>query len=45
VILEYLTKIGRREGLKGGRTRADKLSKRDRSRIDRKAAQARWKKK
>jgi hypothetical protein len=33
---------GRRGGLKGGKTRAEKLSPEDRSAIARKAARARW---
>ena len=35
--------LGRRGGLKGGKARARKLSKAQRSEIARKAAQARWK--
>jgi hypothetical protein len=34
--------LGRKGGLKGGRARADKLSAEERSRIARKAAEARW---
>jgi hypothetical protein len=34
--------LGRRGGLKGGKARAAKLSKRRRSEIARRAAQARW---
>jgi len=41
-ISEYLAQIGRRGGLKGGRARAKKLSKKKRSEIARKAAEARW---
>jgi hypothetical protein len=33
---------GRRGGLKGGKSRAEKLSARERSEIARKAARARW---
>ena len=36
--------LGRLGGLKGGKARAEKLSKEERSEIARKAAQARWKK-
>ena len=36
--------LGRRGGLKGGRARAKKLSKKKRSEIAKKAALARWKK-
>lgn len=35
--------LGRRGGLKGGKARAERLSKERRSEIARKAAQARWK--
>jgi hypothetical protein len=34
--------LGRRGGLKGGKARAEKLSKKRRSEIAKKAAQARW---
>ena len=34
--------LGRRGGLKGGKARAAKLSKEERSEIARKAARARW---
>jgi hypothetical protein len=34
--------LGRRGGLKGGKARAEKLSKKRRSEIARKAARARW---
>jgi len=34
--------LGRRGGLKGGKARAEKLSKHERSEIARKAASARW---
>ena len=37
--------LGRLGGLKGGKARAEKLSKRKRSQIAKKAAQARWRKK
>ena len=36
--------LGRLGGLKGGRARADALSKKKRSEIAKKAAEARWKK-
>jgi hypothetical protein len=42
VVSEYLAKIGRKGGLKGGKARADKLSKKRRSEIAREAAKARW---
>jgi hypothetical protein len=41
-IQEYLAEIGRRGGLKGGKARADALSKRKRSEIARNAANSRW---
>jgi hypothetical protein len=41
-VKEYLARIGRKGGLKGGKTRAMKLSADRRSEIARKAAQARW---
>ena len=44
VISEYLAKIGRKGGLKGGKARAEKLTKRRRKEIARKAAEARWRK-
>jgi hypothetical protein len=34
--------LGRLGGLKGGKSRADKLSKEERSKIAKKAAKARW---
>lgn len=37
--------LGRLGGLKGGKARAEKLTKEQRSEIARKAAQSRWKKK
>ncbi len=37
--------LGRRGGLKGGKARAEKLTKEQRSEIARKAAKARWDKK
>lgn len=37
--------LGRLGGLKGGKARAAKLSKKQRSEIAKKAAQSRWKKK
>jgi hypothetical protein len=36
--------LGRRGGLKGGRARADKLTKEQRAEIARKAAESRWRK-
>ena len=44
-ISEYLAKIGRKGGLKGGNSRARKLTKKKRHQIAQKAARARWKKK
>jgi hypothetical protein len=41
----YLSEIGHRGGLKGGKARAKKLSSQERSEIARKAAIARWKNK
>ena len=41
-IKEYLSRIGRKGGLKGGKARASKLSKPKRSEIARKAAETRW---
>ena len=41
-VKEYLARIGRKGGLKGGRARAMKLSAERRSDIARKAAKARW---
>ncbi len=41
-ISEYLAKIGRKGGLKGGKARASKLSARKRSEIAQKAAKSRW---
>ncbi|MPZ75103.1 MAG: hypothetical protein GEU77_01105 [Deltaproteobacteria bacterium] len=43
-ISEYLAEIGRKGGLKGGRARAKKLSKKQRLEIAQRAAQQRWKK-
>jgi hypothetical protein len=42
LISEYLSKIGQKGGLKGGKVRAEKLSAKVRSEIARKAAWARW---
>jgi hypothetical protein len=42
-ISEYLSQIGRKGGLKGGKARAAKLSQRKRVEIARKAALTRWK--
>jgi hypothetical protein len=41
-IKEYLARIGRKGGLKGGKARAKRLSKEQRSEIASKAAKARW---
>ena len=41
-ILEYLAKIGRKGGLKGGKARADKLSDKRKHEIAVKAAKTRW---
>jgi hypothetical protein len=41
-VKEYLARIGRKGGLKGGKARARKLSPEKRSEIARKAAKARW---
>lgn len=38
----YLSRIGRKGGLKGGKARANKLSAEKRSEIAKKAAKARW---
>lgn len=43
-ISEYLSKIGRKGGLKDGRARAKKLSKKKKQGIAQKAALARWSK-
>lgn len=42
-IKEYLSKIGKKGGLKGGKARAAKMSPDRRKAIARKAAQKRWK--
>ena len=42
---ELARKLGRRGGLKGGKARAEKLTKEERPEIARKAAKARWDKK
>ena len=44
-VSEYLAKIGRKGGLKGGKARAKKLSAKERKAVAIKAAQARWSKK
>lgn len=44
-ISAYLSQIGRKGGLKGGKARAEKLSPAERKTIAKKAAKARWKKK
>ena len=41
-VKEYLARIGRKGGLKGGKARAMNLSADRRSEIARKAAKARW---
>jgi hypothetical protein len=43
-VSEYLAEIGRKGGLKGGKARAKKLSRKRRSDIARKAAIAKWSK-
>ena len=43
-ISEYLAKIGRQGGLKGGKARAKKLSAKQRKEIAKKAAKTRWSK-
>lgn len=43
-ISTYLSQIGRKGGLKGGKARAKKLSSAKRKAIAKKAAKARWKK-
>ena len=45
LVSQYLTEIGRKGGLKGGKARAAKLSPRKRKQIARKAAKSRWKRK
>lgn len=40
----YLSRIGRKGGLKGGPARAKKLSRKKRQAIGKKAAEARWSK-
>ncbi len=42
---ELARKLGQRGGLKGGKARAAKLTKEERSAIAKKAAEARWAKK
>ena len=44
-ISKYLSEIGRKGGLKGGKARAEKLSAKKRKEIAQKAASARWSKK
>jgi hypothetical protein len=41
-VKEYLSAIGRKGGLRGGKARAKKLSTEKRSEIARKAAKSRW---
>jgi len=43
-VSQYLSQIGRKGGLKGGRARAKKLTPEQRNYIAKKAANARWKK-
>lgn len=42
VISEYLSQIGRKGGLKGGKARAEKLSSKKKIEIAKKAAKVRW---
>jgi len=44
IISEYLSRIGRRGGLKGGKARARELTAEKRTEIARKAAKSRWSK-
>jgi hypothetical protein len=44
-VKDYLAKIGREGGLKGGKARAERLPASKRKAIARKAAKARWSKK
>jgi len=44
-VKDYLARIGRKGGLKGGKARAKKLSAKKRAQIAKKAAKARWGKK
>jgi hypothetical protein len=44
LISEYLSQIGRKGGLKGGKARAEKLSAKRRKEIASKAANSRWEK-
>jgi hypothetical protein len=39
---EYLAKLGRKGGLKGGKARAAKMTAQERSESARRAVQARW---
>ncbi len=41
-VKDYLARIGRKGGLKGGKARAAKLSAKKRVQIAKKAAEARW---
>ena len=43
-ISQYLSQIGRKGGLKGGKARAEKLSAKKRAEIAKNAAMTRWKK-
>lgn len=45
MISAVMRELGRRGGLKGGKARADGMSKKQRSEIAKKAAKARWGKK
>jgi hypothetical protein len=44
-VSQYLAEIGRKGGLKGGKTRAKRLTASERKAIAQKAAKARWSKK
>lgn len=44
-VKDYLARIGRKGGLKGGAARAKKLTSRQRKRIAKRAAKARWSRK
>jgi hypothetical protein len=45
IIREHYTKIGRKGGLKGGKTRTDAMTAEERTELARMAARARWGKK
>jgi hypothetical protein len=44
-VSEYLAKIGKKGGLKGGKARAEKLSAKRRKEIAKRAAEVRWRQK